>query len=218
MAFWAPGSGVRRVARRRVTIRAMESIKSQSRFFEADPRADFFPGLTLSKLYEIVENTCRLHNGVPEEIHSYFNAVLTLYLYGWLYYPFYTLASEISAFAVEMALRQKFPPSALDKKGRDPRKFPDLLRHAKKTGFLRDEGFPSLENRRANTVELEAQIDEILGRESSHFEATPFVDTLIETLPWLRNHYAHPKIRSILPPGSALDSLILAAETINQLW
>lgn len=196
----------------------MESIKSQSQFLEADPRHDFFAGLTLPTLYEIVESTSQLHSGVPEEIHSYFNTVLTLYLYGWLYYPFYTLAAELSALAVEMALRQKFPLAAPDKKGRDPRKFPDLLRHAKREGLLRDEGFPSLENRRANAAELAAQIDEVLGRESSHFQAAPFVDTLIETLPWLRNHSAHPKIRSIFPPGPALDSLILAAETISQLW
>jgi hypothetical protein len=196
----------------------MENIKDKGRFLEPDPRRDFFGGLTLEMLYDLVESTCRLHEGIPEEIQSYFNTILMLYLYGWLYYPFYTLASELSAFAVEMALRKKFPAEALDKKGRDPRKFPELLRHAKKVGLLHDEGFPSLENRRANSAELEARIDEVLGRECSHFEAVPFVDTLIETLPWLRNHFAHPKIRSILPPGPALDSLMVASETINQLW
>lgn len=150
-------------------LTAMENIKSESQFLEPDARRSFFPELTLRKLYEIVRAKCRLHACVPKEIHSYFDTVLTLYLYGWLYYPFYSLASELSCFAVEMALRQKFPVFTPDKKDRDPRKFPDLLKHARKMGLLSEDGFPSLANRGTDAAELEAQIDEILGREYSLF-------------------------------------------------
>jgi len=77
-----------------------------------------------------------------------------------------------------------------------------------------DEGFPSLENRRASAEE-EA---EILGRNPEPQPEEPYVDVLIRAFPWLRNRFAHPNMQSIMPPGPALDGLILAAEIINQLW
>ena len=196
----------------------MAAIKCKEQFFERDPTNDFFPFLSLEKQYEIVSQYCNLHDGVPDDVHSYFNAVVMLYLYGWLYYPFYTLASERSFFAVEMALRKRLPPKRLDKKGRDPRFLGDLLREAKGAGLLRDEGLPSLENRRANEEALNQQLAEILCREPEPQPEVPYVDVLIRAFPWVRNRFAHPNMQNIMPPGPALDGLILAAEIINQLW
>ncbi len=196
----------------------MALIKSKEQFFEPDPTNEFFSLLTLEKQYEIVSQYCNLHDGVPDDVHSYFNAIVTLYLYGWLYYPFYTLASERSFFAVEMALRKRLPPKKLDKKGRDPRFLGDLLREAKHAGLLRDEGFPSLENRRASAEEFDQHMAQILGRAPERQPEVPYVDVLIQTFPWLRNRFAHPNMQNIMPPGPALDGLILAAEIINQLW
>ncbi len=190
------------------------TIKSKEQYFEPDPANEIFPLLSLDKHYEIVLQYCQIHGDVPEDVRSYFNAVVTLYLFGWLYYPFYTLASERSFFAVEMALRKRLAPKKLNKKGRDPRNLVDLLREAKDAGLMRDEGFPSLENRRA-TAEEEA---EILGRDPEPEPEEPYVDLLIRAFPWVRNRFAHPNMQSIMPPGPALDGLILAAEIINQLW
>lgn len=196
----------------------MVSVKTLNQFFERDPTNDFFSLLTLEHLHGSVSQYCTPHQGVPEDIRDYFHVVVTLYLYGWLYYPFYTLASERSFFAVEMALRKRFPPQKLDKKGRDRRSLGDLLREAKDAGLLGDEGFPSLDNRRANAEELNQHMSEILGREPEPQPEIPYVDVLISTSPWLRNRFAHPDMQSILTPGQALDGLILAAEIINQLW
>lgn len=196
----------------------MPSIKKLEQFFERDPTNEFFSALTLEHLYECISQYCAVHEGVPEDIRDYFHVVVTLYLYGWLYYPFYTLASERSFFAVEMALRKRFPPQKLDKKGRDRRSLRDLLTEAKAAGMLRDEGFPSIENRRANAAELNQHMAEILGHEPEPQPQIPYVDVLIGTSPWLRNRFAHPDMQSILTPGQALDGLILAAEVINQLW
>lgn len=196
----------------------MVLVKSLEHFFERDPTNDFFSLLTLEHLYECVSQYCALHEGVPEDIRDYFHVVVTLYLYGWLYYPFYMLASERSFFALEMALRKRLLPKKLDKKGRDRRSLGDLLREAKATGLLRDEGFPSLENRRANADELDQHMAEILGQEPQPQPEVPYVDVLIQTLPQLRNRFAHPNMQIIMPPGPMLDGLILAAEIINQLW
>jgi hypothetical protein len=34
----------------------------------------------------------------------------------------------------------------------------------------------------------------------------------------IRNRFAHPEMHAIMPPGMTVDSLIVAAEIINQLW
>src|SRR5260370_15035469 len=141
-----------------------------------------------------------MHGDVPEDVRSYFNAVVTLYLFGWLYYPFFTLASERSFFAVEMALRKRLPPKKLDKKGRDPRNLVDLLREAKAAGLMRDEGFPSLENRRAGAEE-EA---EILGRDPEPQPEEPYVNVLIRAFPWVSNRFAHPNMLRIMPHVPAI--------------
>ena len=92
-----------------------------------------------------------------------------------------------------------------------------MLKEAKDAGLLRDEGFPSLENRLTNSEELNQHMAEILGREPEPQPKVPYVDVLIATSPWLRNHFAHPNMQTILTPGQALDGLILGAEIINQL-
>ncbi len=196
---------------------AVAPIKSKEHFFEPDPASQ---GLAppLEEQYRLVAEYCALHDGVPEAVRSYFNAVVTLYLYGLLYHPFYTLASERSFFAVEMALRKRFPPKKFDKKGRDPRPLGDVIREAKAAGLLRDEGFPSLENRRARAEELNQDMAEILGQDPEPQQEVPYVDVLVQAFPWVRNRFAHPNMQNIMPPGPALDGLILAAEIINQLW
>jgi hypothetical protein len=193
-------------------------IKSKDQFFESDPTHEWFPFLSLEKQYEIVSKYCSLHDGVAEDVRSYFNAVVTLYLYGWLYYPFYTMAAFLSSFVVEMALRERFPPKKLNKRGRDLRTLRHLLREAKDAGVLREEGFPSLENLRANIEALNQQFPEILGQELGPQPEKPYVDDLIEWLPETRNRFAHPNMHAIMMPGQALDPLIVAAEIINQLW
>lgn len=197
----------------------MTTIKKLEQFFERDPTNEYFSGLTLEHLYASVGRYCDLHQGVPKDIREYFHVIVTLYLYGWLYYPFYTLASERSFFAVEMALRERFPAKKLDKKGRDRRSLGELLKEAKEAGLLRDGGFPSLEDRRANADELNQHLAEIVGSELAVPEPEiPYVDILIQSSPPLRNRFAHPNMQSILMPGQALDELILASEVINQLW
>lgn len=196
----------------------MPSIKKIEQSFERDPTNDFFSLLTLQHLYDCVSQYCTVHEGVPEDIRDYFHVVVSLYLYGWLYYPFYMLASERSLFAVELALRKRLPAKKLDKKGRDRRSLADLLREAKDAGLLRDERFPSLENRRKNAQELDEQIARISGRNPDPESQLSYVETLIQTLPQTRNRFAHPHMQLIMPPGPMLNSLIVTAEIINQLW
>jgi hypothetical protein len=193
----------------------MASIKSLEQFFDPDP-VSFGMGPPLEKQYESL-GYFRLHNGVPESVRSYFDSVVMLCLYGWLYYPFYTLASFLSTTAVEMALRERLPKK-LDRKGRDLRGLKSLLQTAGKMGLLRDNGFPSLKYRRENSEMMAEAMGEIGDQPPVLPPEVPYVHILVETLPDIRNVLAHPTIHTILTPGMAVDSLILAAEIINQLW
>ena len=186
----------------------MESIKGMDYFFEPDPRSQSL-GPPLEAQYELL-GYFRLHDGVPESVRSYMNSVVTLWLYGWLYYPFYPLTIFIGATAVEMALQERFP----EKRGRGLKK---LLRAAKEAGLLSDEGFPSVKRRRDNAAMLDEQTDASTGKQELQTEV-PYVDVLIEALPIIRNMFAHPDIHTVMPPGMAVDCLIIAAEIINQLW
>jgi hypothetical protein len=183
---------------------SMESIKGREQFLDPDPRSRS-SGPPLEKQYELLHYFW-LHDGVPDSVCSYMNAVVTLWLYGWLYYPFYPLSIFLSTTAVELALKERFP-----KEGRDRRGLKKLLRTAKTAGLLRDEGFPSLKYRREYTAT-------IVGKPPQSLPGEPYVDVVIESLPDTRNQFAHPDMHTIMTPGMAVDSLILAAEIINQLW
>ncbi len=187
----------------------METVKDEHQFFEPDPRSQSL-GPPLETQYKLLDNF-RLHDSVPEKIRGYMNSVVTLWLYGWLYYPFYSLAIFLSTTAVEMALQERFP----DKRGRGLKK---LLQAAKKADLLHDEGFPSLMNRRENAAMQNEQFSAIGGHTPETPPEKPYVDVLIEDLPNIRNRFAHPEMHSIVPPGMVEDSLIVAAEIVNQLW
>jgi hypothetical protein len=113
------------------------TIKSMQQFFDPDP-ASLSLGPPLEKQYDMLEYF-RLHGGVPDSVRSYMASVVTLWLYGWLYYPFYALVSFLSTTAVEMALRERLPRK-LDRKGRDRRGLSDLLQTAKTAGLLSGSG------------------------------------------------------------------------------
>jgi len=187
----------------------VETVKNKEQFFEPDPRSQGL-GPALENQYELLDYF-RLHDGVPESVRSYMNTVVTLWLYGWLYYPFYPLTIFLSASAVEMALQERFP----DKRGKGLKR---LLRLAKTAGLLRDEGFPSLKHRREIGAVTDDQISEIIGKAPESLSVRPYVDVLIENLPQVRNRFAHPEMHAIVPPGMAVDSLIVTTEIINQLW
>jgi len=93
-----------------------------------------------------------------------------------------------------------------------------LLQAAKNAGLLRDAGFPSLKRRRENAAMIEQEIATVLGQTPESLAEEPYVDRVIAGLPEIRNKFAHPDMHTIIPAGMAVDSLIVAAEIINQLW
>jgi len=200
----------------------METVKAREAFLEPDPRSASFTNIdsqtdrivpmVLDDMYDMAKHF-RVHEGVPEDVRSYMASVTTLWLYGWLYYPFYSLAQFLSTTAIEMALKERLSQQA----GRKRRGLKHLLRVAKSQGLLRNEEFPWLERAREHEAQLEEELSEI-GIPRPESAPTPYVETLIASLPSLRNSWAHPKMHSIMPPGAVVDMMVLAATIINQLW
>src|ERR1700741_2131816 len=99
----------------------MESMKPLQHPLEPDPRSEAFViveestgqrrQMTLADHYDSLDDI-QLNPAVPESVVSYFNVVKSQYLYGWVYYPFFTTCKFMSAVAIEMALRVRQPNAA----------------------------------------------------------------------------------------------------------
>jgi len=177
-------------------------------FTKADPSTNNFVPMELDDYHRNL-STISIKEHVPEEVRSYFETIKNVCLYGWFVYPFFTVSIFLSFTAIEMALRTKFEEN-------DPRRrwgLRDLLREGKKQGWISDEGFPSVQARQ----DYQVQLNDELGLSLSESVAD-YTSVLVESLPYLRNSFAHPSSEMILGPGDATSSLRIAAELINQLF
>jgi hypothetical protein len=201
----------------------MERMKPLRHLFEPDPRSEAFVifeestgqrrQMTLADHYDSLDDI-QLNPAVPESVVNYFNVVKSQYLYGWVYYPFFTTCKFMSAVTIEMALRVRQPHAAGSE---DRRTLKALLRAAIDAGILRDDGFPSLPARREQTNQMWDAFDEATGRKTVP-DSTTYVEILLESLPKIRNVFAHPHEDWLVMPETALDALYLTVEVINQLW
>ncbi len=145
----------------------------------------------------------KLHGGVPEEIRSHFATALNLLVYSWYFYPFNVTAEFLAFVTVEFALKQRLNPD--QKKA----SFKQLLTKAVAQGLIKDEGF--------SHVREQPEVDEHLAHEIGMVSepVKSYVETLIKTVPYLRNELAHGTC--MLHPNGA-SSVRICAELINQLF
>src|SRR5262249_14142595 len=99
-----------------------------------------------------------LHVGVPEAVRSCMNAVKTLFVYGWFYYPFYGMIPFQASSVVEMALRLRIPWTS---EGEDSRGLRNLLEQANKLQLLHEDGFHHLLAARAEAREIARAMHEV---------------------------------------------------------
>jgi hypothetical protein len=201
----------------------MEPIKPREQFLEADPRMMGFAmvdtttgvirDMTVDDHYAYLQGL-DLNPGVPDSVVSYMNIVKNLYVYGWLCYPFFTVCQTHAAMAVELALRLRMP----DTTGKeDKRTLRPLMEAAIAKGLIRDAGFPGLAERQAEAKRMQEEFDRTTGH-TTVMQNTPYVEVLLQTLPRLRNHFAHPHESWIVSPAMGWEPIRLAVEIINQLW
>jgi hypothetical protein len=174
-----------------------------------DPTTGTLRPWTIEDQHHLLDGI-ELHAGVPEDIRSFVNSTKNLFVYAFFHHGFYTIVGFQAASAVELALRTLFP--------NDKRPFKVLLKkEVVDKGLIREDGFPWLPAARAEQDAMLAAMSEATGQQF-YRETRPYPEVLLETLPAMRNHFAHPTYHTILNGPMALDLLRPCVDLINQLW
>jgi len=197
----------------------MENLKPVTEILQPDERnlafvrPDTGEPLTLEEHHAQLK-AIQLNPNVPEDVRSYFATIQNLCLYAWFAYDLYAVVVFLCFTAIEMALRKRLPVQ-----GDDKRTFRPLLQEAIRRNLIKDKGFSHVRRMRevqANDLRMYRQIGTKIPR--STVPKGNYRQILLETLPWLRNKFAHPRSHTVHLPGDALFQLRLAAEFINQLF
>lgn len=199
------------------------------------PTTAFPTGQLLSVEYQhgvIADITLR--KSVPDDIRIQFETTKNLYLYAWFVYRFYPVAKHHAYTCLELALRERFEAELLaagEKKREFGPGFKQLFKYAVKNGHVKNEGFELW--RRHTEQRAKRRTESALWEEAkrnglneirfceTQYEIKDedrdheYVELLIESLPWLRNHYAHG---STSLDNQALSTIRLVAEIINQIY
>ena len=172
----------------------MESLKPLAELTVPDERNLYFVvtegsagarRLCQEDIYAVVSEIA-LHAGVPESIRSHFSQAQNLAVYSWFHYPFHVTAQLLAFISVEFALKHRLNSQA---------PFKRLITTAVEKGLIKDHGF-AIAAHRENATE-------------------PYVQTLIEVMPWLRNRLAHG---ASMLHNNSVSSLRICADFINQLY
>lgn len=193
-------------------------------------------GVRPKTLDDHYRNVCEitLHEHVPDDVRIQFDTTRNLYLYAWFVYRFYPVARMHAYTTLEYALRERFEGEVVDAGTRERRHGPglrELLNYASQTGHVRNEHFENWRHRvsvRARHRTMIEQVEEMRrsGLESMEFDEGAieikeedqdfdYVAVLIESIPALRNHYAHGS-RSL--DNQVLGAIQVTAEIIDQVF
>lgn len=197
----------------------MSKLKSLDSIFEPDSVQSAF-ALINKATGEVRQRTLRDHYvqieeivldaEVPEEIREHFETARNLYLYTWFVYRFGPVAELHAIASVEYALKIK--------SGEEVTGLKRLLKLAIQKKWIQDSGFKYY---RVKEVALESRVSADSYRPSK-VDGDPdadnlqsYCDILAESLPYLRNEFAHGS-RTLYPTG--VVTLAICADIINQLF
>jgi len=198
----------------------MDTLKELSEVLKPDPRSEMYSifdqesGALRTKAIEdhyAIVSKFILHDGVPEKIREHFETTKNLLLYSWFVYRFIPVAEFHAATTLEFALKERT--------GGKIRGLYKLIDHAVSKGWVKNEGFSNWQHRERVREEQESmyrQLSKLTENEIEfHDEPYDYVEKLKETIPYLRNAYAHGS--SMLYPGG-YGKLEICFEFINQLY
>ncbi len=145
----------------------------------------------------------------PNKICEHFEIAKNLLLYSWFDYRFIPVSENYSYISVEYALKEK---TGLEKWG-----LKRLIKYAIDNGWIKDENFKNyhrIKENRTNYNSLFVEMGVNIQKRKKGQEKS-YVEILLESIPNLRNFYAHGS--SVLYPGGYL-TLEICGDFINQLY
>lgn len=199
----------------------MEKLKPLPEVLQPDPRNSAFVLLETLKPITIDEHHAEIEAvalgpQVPEDVRSYFATIQNVCLYAWFAYDLYTVVDLLSFTAVEMALRKRLPYTGT---GRDKRTLQNLMDQAVSKRLIREKAFGNVRIMRQNLARDIRFRRATSGRfPRAAMPKSNYAAVLQGTIPWLRNHHAHPRMHTIIFPGAAVSQLHITAELINSLF
>ncbi len=197
----------------------MEKFKQLHEVKEPDPRTHMFhifdESLGDFREREITDVHSRLeeimlNESVPDAIKNHFMTSKHLVLYSWFVYRFIPVAEFHAIASLEYALKLKT--------GKERWGLKRLLAHAVKEGWVQDSDFyihrQNIERNKTHAEQLKEYLN-IEPKEETIPNEGQYTSVLVESLPYLRNIYAHGS-NSIAPQGYL--TLIICSEFINKLF
>lgn len=216
-----------------------DALRTPEQASQADTRSEGFAlidatgirAVTLADRYEDIRSF-ELNPTVPHSIRVHFETAKNLYLYSWFVYRFFPVAEQHALTSLEFALRERLPPPKLTRNGK-PRieGLFDRLKRARELGLIRNEGLKIRERaalRRARaryeyetTEEMIRTGATVMVLDDSKIQPNEqdlshdWIGALIESLPEIRNDYAHGSKRL---HSTMLQTFEIVSDLINQLY
>jgi hypothetical protein len=163
-----------------------------------------------------------LPSHVPQSVRDYFDGTRMLWLHGWFYYPFYSMAGVHSYLCMELAFKERLRIDSIVLPRRQ-RTFKGMLQHAINEKWFSPKGFGTIRRRieRENYyANIEAGAFEEPVPDSIDREALLYADMvrLLKYIPSFRNQSAHPDGLTLLLPGMIYTQLEFTRDAIAQLF
>ncbi len=167
--------------------------------------------LTLEYYYDCAA-AIRLNPGVPGHVIDYMETVKNLFVYGWFFYPFCTVAASLSIFVLEMALRMR-----MGLRGRSKPGLKGLFDRAVKQGLIQKKWASRVSE--LDQWEFAWNLDRRFRPDFSGPGPTIIEGPIVarQTVE-MRNSFAHAEYEPVSFPDDALWTITVASEIINNLW
>lgn len=206
-------------------IAMRQPLKQLNEIFDADPRSASFVRFdaigrhpkTIEDHYEDIA-AIRLSEGVPPAIRDEFDTIRNLYLYSWYVYDFSVAADQYAYALIEKTIKEKCRCSELPLKGSEGLK--TLLKLSIRNGWLTNAAFDFITELTATEI-----VPDVSGTEPPSLVTTPryrpsdtdYCESLVESLPYLRNKVAHGDA-GLGFPSSTLGTIRICACIANALF
>jgi hypothetical protein len=213
------------------SFRAIDEIMvpEMTPFVILDPSApNLKRPVTLQDTHERASSLA-LPDSVPDNVRVYWDATLMLWLHGFFYYPFYSMAVLHAGLAAEMALRERLiADAAITSDKLPPLRW--MLSEAVKRGLLVPEKFTNIQRhieRREEWRETLLALGELdsefvtppqISAEAQQAELLEAMARHLDSFRHLRNSRAHPKQLMVMFPSMTHGEINYARDLIVQVF